>query len=91
MSNSSGIFTVREAGMYQLAFMGTIWTHSKAHAQCYLLVNDKASVKRNSCQLYRGEHNPWVKGLVCLGLEFALPPFSPSLPSVVEVSKQNRH
>ena len=34
--------------------------------------------------LYRGEHNPWVKGSVCLVLEFAPPPFSPPLPCVVE-------
>ena len=33
----------------------------------------------------------WVKGSVCLVLEFALPPFSPPLPSVVEVTKQNTH
>ena len=36
--------------------------------------------------LYRGEQNPWVKGSVCFVLAFALPPFSPPLPSVVEVS-----
>ena len=36
---------------------------------------------------YRGELNPWVKGSACLVLEFALPPFSPPPPSVVEVSK----
>ena len=40
---------------------------------------------------YRGEENRWVKGFVCLILEFALPPFSLPLPSVVEVSLQNRH
>ena len=41
--------------------------------------------------LYRDELNPWVKGTVFLVLEFALSPFSPRLPSVVEVSKQNTH
>ena len=40
---------------------------------------------------YGGEQNPWVKGSVCSVLKFALPPFSPPLPSVVEVLKQNRH
>ena len=35
----------------------------------------------------QGRENPWIKGSVCLVLEFALPPFSP-IPSVVEVSKQ---
>ena len=38
--------------------------------------------------MYRDEQNTWVKGSVCLVLEFALPPFSPPLPSVVEVSRQ---
>ena len=42
-------------------------------------------------KVYRDEQNPWVKGSVCLFIEFALPPFSPPLPSVVEISKQNRH
>ena len=46
---------------------------------------------RGEVALYRGEQNPWVKGSACIVLEFALPPFSPPLPSVVEVSKQNRH
>ena len=32
-----------------------------------------------------------VKGSVCFGFKFVLPPFSPPLPSVVEISKQNRH
>ena len=41
--------------------------------------------------MYRGAQNPWVKGSVCLVLEFTLPPFSSTLPSVAEVSKQNRH
>ena len=41
--------------------------------------------------VYKGELNPWVKSYVCLVLEFALPPFSPPLPSVVEVLRQNRH
>ena len=41
--------------------------------------------------MYRGEHIPWVKGSVCYALEFPLPPFSPPLPSVEEVSKQNMH
>ena len=38
---------------------------------------------------YRGEQNPWVKGSVCLFIEFELPPFSPPLPSVVQFSKCN--
>ena len=42
-------------------------------------------------KLYRGLHVNDVKGYVCFVLEFAHPPFSPPLPSVVEVSKQNRH
>ena len=41
--------------------------------------------------VYRAEINPWVKGSVCLFLEFARPPFSPPLPSVEQVSKQNRY
>ena len=45
----------------------------------------------NSKYHHRGELNPWVKCSVCFVLEFALPPFSPPLPSVAEVSKQNRH
>ena len=40
---------------------------------------------------YRDEQNPWIKGSACFVLEIALPPFSPPLPSVVEVSKQNTH
>ena len=32
-----------------------------------------------------------VKGSLCFFWKFALPPFSPSLPSVVEISKPNRH
>ena len=38
-----------------------------------------------------GEINSDVKGSVCLLLEFALPPFSPSLPSVVQFSKHSTH
>ena len=32
-----------------------------------------------------------VKGSVCFDLKFALPPFSPPLPSGVQISKQNTH
>ena len=32
-----------------------------------------------------------VKGSLCFVLKFALPPFSPRLPSEVQISKQNRH
>ena len=32
-----------------------------------------------------------VKGSVCFVLKLALPPFSPPLPSGVQISKQNRH
>ena len=33
----------------------------------------------------------WVKGSVCFVLKFALPPFSPLLSPVVQISKQNMH
>ena len=33
----------------------------------------------------------WVKGSLCFVLKFALPPFSPPRPYVVQLSKQNRH
>ena len=38
---------------------------------------------------YRPESISWVKGLVCFVLKFALPHFSPPLPSGVQISKQN--
>ena len=38
---------------------------------------------------YRSEVKPLVKGSVCFILKFALPAFSPPIPSEVEVSKQN--
>ena len=41
--------------------------------------------------IYRGRGISWVKGSVRFILKFALPPFSPLLPSVVQVSKQKRH
>ena len=44
-----------------------------------------------SRSMYRGLGIYDVKGSVCFVLKFALPPFSPPLPSVVEISKQNRH
>ena len=40
---------------------------------------------------YRGEVISWVKGSACFVLKFALPPFSPALPSGVQISKQNTH
>ena len=41
--------------------------------------------------VYRGEINSDVKGSVCFVLEFALPPFSLPLPSVVQYSKQHMY
>ena len=32
-----------------------------------------------------------MKGSVCFVLKFALPPFSPPLPSGVQIAKQNKH
>ena len=40
-------------------------------------------LKWHTAHSYSGEQNPWVKGSVWFVLEFALPPFSPPLPSVV--------
>ena len=40
---------------------------------------------------YRGPGKDDVKGSVCYFWKFALPPFSPPLPSVVQFSKHNRH
>ena len=40
---------------------------------------------------YRGGVNTWVKCSVCFILKFALPPFSPPLPSGMQISKQNMH
>ena len=39
----------------------------------------------------RGQSISWVKGSVCFVLKFAFPPFSPTLPSGVQISKQNMH
>ena len=39
----------------------------------------------------RGDMNSDVKHSVCFVLKFALPPFSPPLPSGVQISKQNTH
>ena len=39
--------------------------------------------------IYRAGAISWVKGFVSFVLKFALPPFSPPLPSVVQFSKQN--
>ena len=41
--------------------------------------------------MHRAQGNLWVKGSVCFVLIFALPHFSPPLPSGVQISKQNRH
>ena len=42
-------------------------------------------------EFYMGPVNRDVKVSVLYFWKFALPPFSPPLPSVVDVSKQNRH
>ena len=39
--------------------------------------------------IYSGGVNPWVKDSVCFVLKFALPPYSPPLPSGVQISTQN--
>ena len=39
--------------------------------------------------MYRAEGISWVKGSVSFVLKFALPPFSPPLPSGVQIRKQN--
>ena len=41
--------------------------------------------------MYTGEVISDVKGSVCFVLKFALPPFSPPPPYVVQLSGQNRH
>ena len=40
---------------------------------------------------YKGGVISWVKGSCCLVLKFSFPPFSPRLPFVVQISKQNTH
>ena len=50
----------------------------------YINTNTSKEMKINDCLMYRAVGISWVKGSVCFVLKFALPPFSPPLPSGVQ-------
>ena len=55
-----------------------------------MLIGMLRNKQKETTHTYRGDINYDVKGSVCFALQFAPPPFSPPLPYVVQIPKQNR-
>ena len=77
-----GMGLLRKSPMTKLVRLAKLAASSKARS---VKCSGRSSKQLFLYQAEITENNPWVKGSVCI--EFALPPCSPPLPSVVEVSK----
>ena len=86
--NSLGCCAKPKESRIQLAGVNS-FQESIVHL-CKMLLNNEVMLGEYQ-GIYRGDINSDFKGSVCLVLEFALPPSSPPLPSVVELSKPNMH
>ena len=75
------VFYVCSLTQQQRLELWTLWVQEPCHTNSHQLFT----------LYYRGGVICWVRGSVRLISKFALPPFSPPLPSGVQISKQNMH